>query len=546
MKNAIYIFFCLVTLSAFSQNFIVDQYVYGGDWSDQPIKIIEAENNLYLFFILGSGTGTGNLNYETLTCGGFSTLVVCLDANGNSVWQKMYCGNRGDIPRDMIDVGDGIIMGISSSSDAGTGNKTAPLFTNQQSPYADYWIIKIDYDGNIIWQKTYGSYQSDYPKSLALTDDNKILVTGYSAYLDPGFDANVTGNKTAPNKGKTDLWVLLLDENGDEIWQKTFGVIAPTQSHQDAFGGVVLPNGNFLILGRSGFLGISGDKSVESYGNNGWLLCLDPDGNILWDKIYGGTGGENNGHVLINDNYAYLIFKSFSSATGNRTTTVKGLEDILIYKVDFNGNIIAQTCFGDAGDNDVYSAYLHNDKIILSLIPDSEGPSIDKSEPNQGPKDLWILSFNTETLALVNEKTYGGTDFDLARSVVFFNEHLYITGWSSSGIGGDKTVANFGIGNAWILKVNPTHLLSAEEHFLFESILYPNPATNQINIAFSEPTQLNKAVLYDVTGKIIREQNFMQDFEQVFVFNTKDIAAGVYTLRLEGNGFVRTQQLVVE
>ena len=547
MKYLLFCFYLILSLIGSAQNYIVDQYVYGGDWSDQPVKIIQANNNLFVLFVLGSGNGSGNLNFDAIECGGFSTLVLCLDEAGNNLWQSVLCGNSGDTPTDMIDVGDGIVICMSSSSSPGTGNKTSELFTNQQFPFTDYWIVKIDYDGNIIWQKSFGSFQSDFPKSLTLTSEGKILITGYSAITDGGFTVNTSGNKTAPNKGLTDLWIILIDENGNEIWQKTFGINDPNQSHLSIFGGEVLPNGNFLIFGRSSFLGISGDKSIESFGANGWLICLDEDGNKLWDKIYGGNPGENiNGGVLVNDNRIFLFLESYSGISGNRTVEIKGMQDILIYKLDLNGNILEQTCFGTEGNNEFYSAYLHQDKILLCARPDSDLPSIDKTEPSRGGMDYWIISFDKETLELVNEKTYGGTGQDLIRSVVFFNEHLYITGFSGSGIGGDKTVPNFGLGNAWILKINPTQLLYKEEHFLFETTIYPNPTTSQINITFNEATQLKKAFLHDVSGKVVLEQTFDNNFENVYAFNLSGFASGIYTLRLEGDGFVVTRQVVVD
>lgn len=547
MKTWLFSISCFVVVTLNAQSFILDQFVFGGDWSDEPIKSISANESLYVIFKLGSPTGTGNWNFDNLDCGGFRTLLVKLDETGQSLWQKMFCGNASDTPTDMIDVGDGVLISMASTSSSGTGNKTSELFTNQQFPFPDYWLVKLDYDGNIVWQKTYGSYESDRPLSLSLANNGNILVTGYSAFLSGGFNENVTGNKTAVSKGGSDTWVLLLDENGDEIWQRTIGVATGNQSYISARNGLVLPNGNFLICSGASYQGASGDKTAINFGPaNAWLVCLDQNGNQLWDKVYGGDGGEYYGHIIASDNHVYCIVQSSSGISGNRTSTTKGLTDILVYKLDFDGNIISQNNFGDAGMTDIYSSYLHENRIILCLIPDSEVPSLDKSEPSRGEMDLWILSFDTETLELVNEKTYGGAESDLARSVVFFDDHLYITGWSASGVSGDKTVPNFGLGNAWVLKVNPTHLLTTNEHVLINSTIFPNPTTNQINISFSEPTKLKKAILYDMSGKAVLEQDLSSSFEAVYVVNTKGLAGGVYSLSLVGEGFVKTQQVVVE
>jgi hypothetical protein len=544
-----FVLFITLFCSAFvqAQDYIVDQYGFGGSFSSQPIKIISADDKIYLLISNLSPSLSGNLTAVDLGFNGFTTLVICLDENGNSLWQKMYGGTSGDTPTDIIDVGDGLVMSIASSSSPGTGNKTSELFTDQQFPNVDYWIVKIDYDGDIVWQKTYGSYQSDRPNSLSLTSNNNILITGYSALTEGGFINNISGNKTEPNKSRTDLWVILIDENGDEIWQKTLGVNDPNTDAIASHMGIALSNNKLFISGTTAFSGVSADKTVQSFGEyNAWLICLDESGNQLWDKVYGGNNGEINGHLLFDNFHVYYILESTSGVAGNRTTSTKGISDILIFKLDLDGNIVSQTNFGDMGITEIYSAYLYGNRIILSLIPGTEDASIDKSEDSKGGLDYWILSFDTETLDLVNEKSYGGVDGDAARSVVYFNEHLYIVGLSASGISGDKSVVNYGSTNAWILKVNPTHLLSAEEHFLFETTVYPNPTSSQINISFNEATQINKAVFYDVSGKIVLEQTFENNFESVYAINVSGLASGVYTLRLEGAGVVITRQVVVE
>ena len=604
----IFIITTFLSLNLCAQSFITDQFLFGGTGNDEPIKIVESQNKLYLLCRGGSFTNTGNLTYSDPGCSGTNTLLICLDENGNSLWQKVYCGNSSDSPSDFVDVGDGFVIAMASHSQSQTGNKTSPLFTNanQTFPYTDYWLVKVDYEGNIIWQKTYGSDQSDWPLTLSAQGDN-LLVVGYSDRNDAGFDGNVSGNKTVANKGRTDTWLLLLDENGDELWQKTLGVVSPDNPLISSHGGVILPNNRILISQTTSLQGISGDKTVESFGvANAWLVCLDMNGNQLWDKVYGGEGGESNAKFVVSENHVYYIMQSNSGVAGNRTTATKGTEDILVYKLDFDGNIINQTNFGTDGFNEIYTAYLHDNRIILSLIPGVNEISIDKSEPGRGGLDAWFLSFDAETLELVNEKTYGGPtndhprsvvfhdnslfitahtggttggdktveNFGIAdawflsfdaetlelvnektygglgndspRSVVFHNNSLYIANGTASGIGGDKTVDNFGFVNAWLLKVNPTHLLTINDQVLLGSQVYPNPATNQINISFSEPTKLSKAVLYDLSGKVVREQDLSSSFEANYVVNTKGLASGVYSIRLVGDGFSQTRKVVVE
>ena len=214
MKIAITLLFVLTLSLLYGQDFIEDQFVIGGGWSDNPTKVIHADGKMFFMFRGGSGPDTGNLNYIDEGFFGPFTLMVCTDANCNSIWQRGYGGFGPATPRDIIDVGDGLVMAMRAAVIQGTGNKTSPLFmdtVNQDSPYGDYWIVKIDYDGNILWQETFGSYQEDVPNSLTLAENGNILISGYSFQADPGLSTNISGNKTEPSKSKGDIWAILIN-----------------------------------------------------------------------------------------------------------------------------------------------------------------------------------------------------------------------------------------------------------------------------------------------------------------------------------------------
>jgi hypothetical protein len=120
---------------------------------------------------------------------------------------------------------------------------------------------------------------------------------------------------------------------------------------------------------------------------------------------------------------------------------------------------------------------------------------------------------------------------------------------SQSDISGEKTVPRIGPNSSdvWILEIDAVTLNIVNEHQIInESVLFPNPATNQINISFTEPTKLNKALLYDLSGKMVLEQDLSASLEANYVLNTHGLASGVYSLSLLGDGFVKTQQVVVQ
>jgi len=95
-----------------------------------------------------------------------------------------------------------IVAGFSNSND---GNVTGNHGSN------DYWVVKLDTTGNILWQKSLGGSNDDYAYSIQQTSDDGYIVAGFS-YSN---DGNVTGNH-----GKHDYWVVKLDATGNILWQK--------------------------------------------------------------------------------------------------------------------------------------------------------------------------------------------------------------------------------------------------------------------------------------------------------------------------------------
>ena len=85
--------------------------------------------------------------------------------------------------------------------------------TEENFGEGDYWIVKLDKNANIEWQKTYGGSADDHPKTIAFTEKG-YLIGGESR-------SNSSGNKRENIKEGTDLWLISLDNNGDELWQKT-------------------------------------------------------------------------------------------------------------------------------------------------------------------------------------------------------------------------------------------------------------------------------------------------------------------------------------
>ena len=105
--------------------------------------------------------------------------IVKIDNSGNKQWDKTYGGSDFDYFKSMINTTDGgyLIGGYTQSGIS--GDKSDPV-----RGFYDYWIVKIDSDGNKVWDKTFGGGNLDELTSMVTTTDNGYMLGGdlYSSW----------------------------------------------------------------------------------------------------------------------------------------------------------------------------------------------------------------------------------------------------------------------------------------------------------------------------------------------------------------------------
>jgi hypothetical protein len=133
--------------------------------------------------------------------------ILKLDSTGSIQWSKIYGGSDWDYAYDIKQTTDGgfIVVGASASDDnCVSGNHG----------YNDYWVLRLDNNGDTLWTKCYGGSKDDYAYAVEQTVDGGFIVSGYSYST----DGDVSGNH-----GGSDLWILRLDANGNILWSKCYG-----------------------------------------------------------------------------------------------------------------------------------------------------------------------------------------------------------------------------------------------------------------------------------------------------------------------------------
>ncbi len=209
----------------------------------------------------------GNVQNSAKGYGSKDVLIIKLDKNGKELSQSVFGGRGNDEVEKMIPTRDGgALLGIYSRSSAG-GSKQTENFGE-----GDFWIIKLSKEGKVEWEKNFGGKGDDHLRTLALTS-NGYIIGGESR-------SERSGNKTVGIEEGTDVWLISLNERGDEQWQKSYNFknrdvlmgISVIHSADDKTKGILL-GGYTQAEGR-----------IEADDEKFWMLYLDQNGNEQWRK----------------------------------------------------------------------------------------------------------------------------------------------------------------------------------------------------------------------------------------------------------------------
>jgi hypothetical protein len=203
--------------------------------------------------------------------------VVKTDAQGSLEWDKTLGGSSNDqvvSHTSGVEVNGGGFMILGKSDSGLNGDKSQASFGG-----TDFWLIKLDGDGNKVWDKAFGGTGSDTPVSLLSLPDGNFLMAGYTT-------SSASGNLTSTNKGASDVCLIKIDVDGNKIWEKSFG-----GSGSDALNAIcILPDGGFVFAAdTTSPLGGDLSSNLINAGNASdlWVVRLDAEGNKMWDQRFG-------------------------------------------------------------------------------------------------------------------------------------------------------------------------------------------------------------------------------------------------------------------
>ncbi|MGV9003476.1 T9SS type A sorting domain-containing protein [Flavobacterium sp.] len=278
----------------------------GGTQYDYASSIQATSDNGYII----AGYTASNNGDVTENHGGWDYWIVKLDANGTILWQKSLGGTNNDAASSIQTTSDGgyIVAGISKSSN---GDVTENHGNN------DAWVVKLDAIGTIQWQKSLGGSNNESVSSIETTADGGFIMVGYSS----SNDGDVAGNH-----GSADCWIVKLDAIGNIEWQNSMG---GTQ-YDYALAIKTTIDGGYVVTGNS--FSNNGDISLNYGDSDYWIVKLDTNGAIQWQKSLGGSSGDIATSFQITTDGGYIIAGATQSNDGDITNN-HGYQDFWIVRL---------------------------------------------------------------------------------------------------------------------------------------------------------------------------------------------------------------------
>ena len=305
---------------------------YGGKKEDIAYCILQTSDGGYIVAGQTESFGAGSDDY----------LVLKLDQKGNIQWQNTYGGIYFDRALSICESNQGgyLVGGHTASFGAGVW---------------DFWVLKLDTDGSLQWQNTYGGKETEYLRSVQQTDDGGYILAGTTATFFKGYLYN--------------FWVVKIASDGIIEWERSIGGAESEWGHSI----VQTDDGGYIV---------AGDKFISSdVAYDFWVLKLSADGKIQWQYTYGKEKQEIAYAIAQTEDSGYMV-SGFTESSG------LGNDDIWIMKLLEDGSVEWQRTFGGTQIDRARAMGLTSDGgCIVAGETRSYGA---------GRNDIWVMKLGTD------------------------------------------------------------------------------------------------------------------------------------------------------
>jgi hypothetical protein len=324
---------------------------------------------------------------DSFGAGGNDLWLIKTDDKGQLVWNKAFGGEGEESGLELVVLNDGyLVAGYTSSF--GSGGQ-------------DAWVLRVDGQGTLLWDKTFGGAANDSISSLVAAPGGGFVLAGFTL---------------SSGSGNSDGWLFKIDEAGGQVWNLTFG-----GTGFDFFSAVnTTADGGYVVTG-----------STDSFGNEGdiWLVKTDAGGAMQWQKRYRGQGEDFGLYSAQTADRGYFI-----AGTGH---SVEGDSDYWLIKTDAAGATSWSRTYGGSNDDVLEDAVITRDGGVLLL---------GRTYTADSTTDVWLMKINGAGDKVWDEMV-GGAGNDTGLSILEVADGYVFTGSTSS--------YGAGMNDVWLVKVIP-------------------------------------------------------------------------------------------
>ena len=396
---------------------------------------IDASNNVYV-----TGYSDDNWGKPVIAHSGYysDAFAAKFDSSGNRLWHTfMGAANEIDEAYDIDTDASGNVYVIGASY----VSWGAPLNAHTPGSNCDAFLVKLDSNGNLLWNTFWGSSIDDRGRAIVVNDNGDIFIAGYGGNW--GTPVNI-------HAGGTDAFAAKIDTNGSPVWHTYMG----SGSTELGYGIAIDINGNVYVTGRSGSLTWGSPVDAHAGGSyEAFAVKLDASGNRIWNTFMGASSNDY-GREIIADGIGNVYVVGYGNATwGSPLQPHAGGYDAFAVKIDASGNRIWNTFIGSAKTDDGYGIGVDSSGNVY-IAGQSDGSWGVPENLYTGLNDAFAAKLDANGNRLWNT-FIGSSEDDRAYAMVLDTAaNLYLSG----NTGGDwgNPVNNYG-GNtdAFAVKLTP-------------------------------------------------------------------------------------------
>lgn len=290
----------------------------------------------------------------------YDILLLKLDPAGGEVWERVYGGAREDVPAALLPLPDGGLALAANTSSHGSGK-------------SDFWLLRLDKNGDVIWQRTYGGAQRDSASALVQTPDKGFIIAGTTESFGPGVDKIFSDPSYRFTKYSrpSNFYAAAVDENGNLIWERAYG-----GAHiADRDVSIAATKSGYALVGTTAWLPDGGPCDLGPR-NRIRVIRIDRAGNTIWDNTYGAEDRDDTASGALMAADGLLI-------TGTTKAYSNGDANAFAFLVDDSGKqIAANTCGGAAAEVAVDAAVVRSGGPVIAARTRSFG---------SGHWDAWFM-----------------------------------------------------------------------------------------------------------------------------------------------------------